>query len=186
MTGLACARNGGVFENRNVAALWEFAVAQAAGQHWIGLLLSNRSFSDLNDRYGITAIIRSHTTFSAVSGRGRDRSALHRAGRSCPRFLRRSRWNGNGGKPIQNDTVESFNGRMRDELLGEPLFTSLAHAREAVAAWADDCNAVRPYSALGCATPAAYAAGLRLAAPRQVATVAREGDDTRRSLVATG
>ena len=37
------------------------------------------------------------------------------------------------GKPQQNGTVESFNGRMRDELLNETLFTSLAHAREALA-----------------------------------------------------
>ena len=90
------------------------------------------------------------------------------------------------GKPTQNGTVESFNGRMRDELLNETLFTSLAHAREAVAAWADDYNAERPHSALGYATPAAYAAGLRLAASQPVATVADDGDNTRRSLVATG
>jgi putative transposase len=31
------------------------------------------------------------------------------------------------GKPTQNAFVESFNGRMRDELLNETLFTSLAH-----------------------------------------------------------
>ena len=90
------------------------------------------------------------------------------------------------GKPTQNGYVESRNGRMRDELLNETLFTSLAHAREAVAAWTDDCNAKRPHSALGCATPAAYAAGLRLAASRPVATVANEGDNTCRSPVATG
>ncbi len=90
------------------------------------------------------------------------------------------------GKPQQNGYAESFNGRMRDELLNETLFTSLAHAREAVAAWADDYNAERPHSALGYATPAAYAAGLRLAASRPVATVANEGDNTRRSPVATG
>ena len=90
------------------------------------------------------------------------------------------------GKPTQNGTVESFNGRMRDELLNETLFTSLAHAREAVASWADDYNAERPHSSLGYATPAAYAAGLRLAASRTVATVANDGDNTRRSLVATG
>ena len=90
------------------------------------------------------------------------------------------------GKPTQNGTVESFNGRMRDELLNETLFTSLAHAREAVAAWADDYNAERPHSALGYSTSAAYAAGLKLAASRPVATVADEGDNTRRSLVATG
>lgn len=90
------------------------------------------------------------------------------------------------GKPTQNGYVESFNGRMRDELLNETLFTSLAQAREAVAAWADDYNAERPHSSLGYATPAAYATGLRLAASRPVATVADEGDNTRRSLVATG
>jgi len=51
------------------------------------------------------------------------------------------------------------NGRMRDGLLNETLFTSLAHAREAVASWADDYNAERPHSSLGYATPAAYAVG---------------------------
>ena len=90
------------------------------------------------------------------------------------------------GKPTQNGTVESFNGRMRDELLNETLFTSLAHAREAVAAWADDYNAERPHSSLGYATPTAYAAGLRLAASEPIAIVANDGDNTRRSLVAVG
>jgi putative transposase len=37
------------------------------------------------------------------------------------------------GKPQQNAFIESFNGRLRDELLNEPLFTSLAHVREALA-----------------------------------------------------
>tara|TARA_R110001592_G_scaffold176589_2_gene416557 strand:+ start:450 stop:683 length:234 start_codon:yes stop_codon:yes gene_type:complete len=32
------------------------------------------------------------------------------------------------GKPMQNGFVESFNGRMRDELLNETLFRNLAHA----------------------------------------------------------
>ena len=36
------------------------------------------------------------------------------------------------GKPTQNAFVESFNGRMRDELLNETLFASLAHAREKI------------------------------------------------------
>ena len=39
------------------------------------------------------------------------------------------------GKPQQNAFIESFNGRLRDELLNETLFTSLAHAREALAIW---------------------------------------------------
>jgi putative transposase len=42
------------------------------------------------------------------------------------------------GKPTQNAFVESFNGRLRDELLNETLFTSLAHAREALAIWKED------------------------------------------------
>lgn len=38
------------------------------------------------------------------------------------------------GKPMQNGFVESFNGRMRDELLNETMFRSLAHARMVIAA----------------------------------------------------
>ena len=65
------------------------------------------------------------------------------------------------GKPTQNAFVESFNGRMRDELLNETLFTSLDHAREKIAAWAWDYNTQRPHSSLGYATPAAFAAELK-------------------------
>ncbi len=39
------------------------------------------------------------------------------------------------GKPQQNGFIESFNGRLRDELLNETLFRSLPHARVALAAW---------------------------------------------------
>ncbi len=42
------------------------------------------------------------------------------------------------GKPQQNAFVESFNGRLRDELLNETLFSSLQHARELLAEWQDD------------------------------------------------
>jgi putative transposase len=53
------------------------------------------------------------------------------------------------GKPTQNAFIESFNGKLRDELLNETLFTSLAHAREALAIWKDDYNEERPHSAIG-------------------------------------
>ncbi len=66
------------------------------------------------------------------------------------------------GKPQQNAFIESFNGRLRDELLNEKLFTSLAHVREALAMWKDDYNTFRPHSALGNLTPAAFA---KLSAP---------------------
>ncbi|NTZ42951.1 IS3 family transposase [Altererythrobacter sp. SALINAS58] len=64
------------------------------------------------------------------------------------------------GRPMQNGYVESFNGRMRDELLNETLFLSMAHARVEIAAWVDDYNRERPHSSLGYATPAAFAAEL--------------------------
>ncbi|RWX34480.1 IS3 family transposase, partial [Rhizobium leguminosarum] len=61
------------------------------------------------------------------------------------------------GKPMQNGYVESFNGRMRDELLNESLFFGLDHARSAIAEWAEDYNHFRPHSSLGYQTPADYA-----------------------------
>jgi putative transposase len=60
------------------------------------------------------------------------------------------------GKPTQNAFIESFNGRLRDELLNETLFTTLAQVRAVLAAWKDDYNTVRPHSALGNLTPAEY------------------------------
>jgi putative transposase len=41
---------------------------------------------------------------------------------------------------MQNGFSESFNGRMRDELLNETLFFGLAHARAKIGAWASDYN----------------------------------------------
>ena len=64
------------------------------------------------------------------------------------------------GKPMQNGYVESFNGKMRDELLNETLFFSLDHARKAIAEWVEDYNTSRPHSALAYQTPAAFAAKL--------------------------
>ena len=42
------------------------------------------------------------------------------------------------GKPVQNAFVESFIGRLRDELLNETLFRSLAHTRAVLEAWRAD------------------------------------------------
>ena len=64
------------------------------------------------------------------------------------------------GKPMQNGNCEAFNGRMRDELLNEPLFFGIDHAREAVARWTHIYNTERPHSALGYQAPAVFAAKL--------------------------
>jgi putative transposase len=61
------------------------------------------------------------------------------------------------GKPQQNAFVESFNGRLRDELLNETLFSSLDHARELLVEWQDDYNTVRPHSGIGNLPPSTYA-----------------------------
>ena len=61
------------------------------------------------------------------------------------------------GKRTQNAFIESFNARVRDELLNETLFTSLTQVRAVLAAWKEDYNNVRPHSALGNLTPAEFA-----------------------------
>ena len=68
------------------------------------------------------------------------------------------------GKPQQNGFVESFNGRLRDELLNETLFASLAHARSVLTSWRRDYNHVRPHGKLGGLTPAEAAQRLAAAA----------------------
>jgi len=46
------------------------------------------------------------------------------------------------GKPMQNGFIESFNGRLRDELLNETLFPNFAYLRASLAAWRTDYNPV--------------------------------------------
>jgi putative transposase len=77
------------------------------------------------------------------------------------------------GKPTQNAFVESFNGRLRDELLNETLFSSLAQVREALEAWKDDYNTLRPHSGVGNLPPAVYA---------RLSVSAKQRDGTLRSL----
>ena len=93
------------------------------------------------------------------------------------------------GKPTQNGFVESFNGRMRDELLNETLFFTIGQARSILARWADDYNTERPHSSLGYATPAAFAAELekqRAGLNPSVASPALLRNNTGRTLAAAG
>lgn len=61
------------------------------------------------------------------------------------------------GKPMQNGFIESFNGRLRDELLNETLFSSLALARASLTKWQSDYNGSRPHSQLDWQTPNEFA-----------------------------
>jgi len=62
--------------------------------------------------------------------------------------------------PWENGYVESFNGRLRDELLNRELFLSVPEARYVLDEWRAEYNHRRPHSSLGWQTPAAYAAKL--------------------------
>ena len=62
--------------------------------------------------------------------------------------------------PWENGYVESFNGKLRDELLNGELFLSLAEARYVLDEWRLDYNHRRPHSSLNWQTPAAFAATL--------------------------
>ena len=53
------------------------------------------------------------------------------------------------GSPWQNAWIESFNGRLRDELLNSWRFDSLREARVIIEDWRCDYNANRPHSAHG-------------------------------------
>jgi putative transposase len=58
------------------------------------------------------------------------------------------------GSPWENAYVESFNGRVRDELLNIEEFGSLLEAQVVVEAWRIEYNTYRPHGALGGLTPA--------------------------------
>ena len=64
------------------------------------------------------------------------------------------------GKPWQNGTCESFNGKFRDECLSVEWFRSRDEARVLIEQWRRHYNEDRPHSSLGNLTPAAYAAKL--------------------------
>jgi putative transposase len=101
------------------------------------------------------------------------------------------------GKPMQNAFIESFNGRLRDELLNETLFTSMAQARFVLGCWRADYNGSRPHSQLGWRTPAEFAVtfhprrdlALRYAngsAPAPVAPPPHTGNPNARSELTAG
>jgi len=58
------------------------------------------------------------------------------------------------GSPWENGSCESFNGKLRDELLNTEIFETLTDAQVVIEAWRKRYNEVRPHSALGCIPPA--------------------------------
>jgi len=58
------------------------------------------------------------------------------------------------GSPWENGFVESFNARLRDELLDGEIFYSLAEAKIVIESWRRHYNSVRPHGSLGYRPPA--------------------------------
>jgi putative transposase len=79
------------------------------------------------------------------------------------------------GKPVQNAFIESFNGRLRDELPNETLCRSLPHARVALDTCHRDYNNKRPQSSLGWETPTAFAAAWQRRCEQRDRTLSRSG-----------
>ena len=57
------------------------------------------------------------------------------------------------GSPWENGYIESFNGKMRDELLNGEIFYTLKEARIVIDMWRRDYNTIRPHSSLGYRPP---------------------------------
>ncbi len=58
------------------------------------------------------------------------------------------------GSPWENGYVESFNARLRDELLNGEIFYTLKEAQIVIESWRRHYNAVRPHASLGYRPPA--------------------------------
>jgi putative transposase len=58
------------------------------------------------------------------------------------------------GSPWENGYIESFNGKLRDELLNREIFDTLEEAQVLLEQWRKEYNQIRPHSSLGYRPPA--------------------------------
>lgn len=71
------------------------------------------------------------------------------------------------GKPWQNGSNESFNGKLRDECLSMQWFKNRIDARIVIEDWRREYNAVRPHSSLNNLTPMEFAKRTSTRSPEQ-------------------
>ena len=78
------------------------------------------------------------------------------------------------GSPWENGYIESFNARLRDELLNGEIFYTLREAQIVIESWRRHYNTIRPHASIGYKPPApevfmpafaAWPAALRRPAP---------------------
>ena len=80
------------------------------------------------------------------------------------------------GSPWENGYIESFNGKLRDELLNREVFTTLLEAKILVEEWRKEYNQIRPHSSIGYRPPA----------PEAIQTVLNAGNSNLTSGTITG
>ena len=80
------------------------------------------------------------------------------------------------GSPRENGYIESFNGKLRDELLDREIFTTLTEAKMLIEEWRKEHNQVRPHSALNYRPPARQAV-IPLTVTQQVALFNEAGQN---------
>jgi putative transposase len=87
------------------------------------------------------------------------------------------------GKPWQNGTDESFNGKFRDEYLTLQWFRNRVDAKVGIEQWRRHYNEVRPHSSLGYLTPMEFKAtgAAMITVGRSAATPPRAHQDERRT-----
>jgi len=66
------------------------------------------------------------------------------------------------GSPWENGYIESFNGKLRDELLNREIFTTLTEAKILIEQWRMGYNHIRPHSSLGYRPPAPEAVTVKI------------------------
>ena len=70
------------------------------------------------------------------------------------------------GSPWENGYIESFNDKLRDELLNGEIFYTLKEAKVLIERWRQEYNRLRPHSSLGYRPPAPEATWLKPSALR--------------------
>ena len=71
------------------------------------------------------------------------------------------------GKPTQNAFIESFNSRVRDELLNANRYRTIFEARDGADIWRRAYNSVHPHSSLDGMTPEEFLALYEITQPPQ-------------------
>jgi putative transposase len=173
-------------EHRNDVWAWDFIhdrTSDGRPLKWLTLVDEyTRECLVLEVRRGMTAKAVSEVLAGVVRERG---APAHLRSDNGPEFIAQvlRAWVAQAGietlyiepgSPWENGYAESFNSKVRDELLNAEEFASLLEAGVLGKAWKQEYNEVRPHSSLGYRTPAEYGAWC----PRADSAALRRPEDT--------